>query len=62
MTSDKTKPLAPSNAGILPKGLSLVYSGDWLNEADELGSVLTNSSSKSLLFAATRTAMVRPFS
>lgn len=62
MTSDRTKPLAPSKAGILPEGFSLVYSADLLNSALELGSVRTNSRSKSLLFAATRTAMVRPFS
>lgn len=62
MTSDRTKPLAPSKAGILPKGLTLAYSADWLKAAVELASVRTSSRSKSLLFAATRTAMVRPFS
>ena len=53
MASDRTKPFAPSKAGILPVGLSLVYSADWLKAAVELASVLTSSSSKSLLLAAT---------
>lgn len=62
MTSDRAKPLAPSKAGILPRGLSLVYSAELLKEALLLASVLTNSRSKPLCFAATRIEMVRGFS
>lgn len=62
MASDRAKPLAPSKAGTLPKGLSLVYSAELLKAAVESASVLTSSSSKSLCLAATRIAMVRGLS